>query len=99
MSVQEAVIARGLGFGAEVVAVPQRVEEPSRVRTQVRPHVRGKSFFVGEEKYYVRGVTYGPFEPDERWGEYGTPEQVEADFSMMASMGLNTVRVYTVPPL
>jgi len=64
----------------------------------VRPHIRGKFFFVEDLKYYVKGVTYGPFAPDERWGEYGTPEQVAIDFAMMAEMGLNTVRVYTVPP-
>ncbi|MGB0766812.1 MAG: glycosyltransferase, partial [Phycisphaeraceae bacterium] len=64
----------------------------------VRPHIRGKFFFVEEEKYYVKGVTYGPFAPDERHGEYGTPNQVAIDFKMMAEMGLNTLRVYTVPP-
>lgn len=67
-------------------------------KTMVRPHVAGKFFFVGDKKYYVKGVTYGPFAPDERFGEYGTPNQVAVDFKMMADMGLNTVRVYTVPP-
>jgi len=70
-----------------------------RPKTLTRPHIRGKFFYVDDEKYYVKGVTYGPFAPDERWGEYGHPDQVEIDFAMMAEMGLNTLRVYTVPPV
>ena len=35
-----------------------------------RPHVRGKFLFVGEEKFWVRGVTYGPFRPDEDGSNY-----------------------------
>ncbi len=61
-----------------------------------RPHVRGKFLFVGEEKLYLRGVTYGTFNPNGE-SEYD-PEKVEPDFAMMAANGINTVRVYTVPP-
>jgi hypothetical protein len=31
--------------------------------TDQRPSVRGKFFFVGNEKLYVRGATYGTFRP------------------------------------
>jgi O-antigen biosynthesis protein len=64
----------------------------------VRPSVEGKFLFVGDEKFYIRGVTYGPFRPDESGCEYHTPEQVERDFAQMAENGINSVRVYTVPP-
>ncbi|MGV8073663.1 MAG: glycosyltransferase [Syntrophobacteraceae bacterium] len=64
----------------------------------VRPHVEGKFIFVGEEKFYIRGVTYGPFHPDENGCEYHDPETVERDFQKMASYGINAVRTYTVPP-
>lgn len=77
---------------------PDRDSAPPDTGGMVRPHVRGKFFFVEDQKYYIKGVTYGPFAPDERFGEYGTPSQVAIDFRMMAEMGLNTVRVYTVPP-
>jgi hypothetical protein len=30
-----------------------------------RPSVRGKFLFVDKEKFYVKGVTYGTFAPDE----------------------------------
>lgn len=64
----------------------------------VRPQVAGKFIFVGDEKFYMRGVTYGPFRPDENGCEYHTPELVDLDFAQMASNGINAVRTYTVPP-
>lgn len=63
-----------------------------------RPYVHGKFIFVGDEKLYLRGVTYGTFEPDqENLSEYNAVK-VGRDFAMMAANGVNTVRVYTVPP-
>ena len=64
----------------------------------VRPRVEGKFIFVGTEKFYIRGVTYGPFRPDENGCEYHTPEVVDRDFAQMKAAGLNAVRTYTVPP-
>src|SRR5206468_791467 len=64
----------------------------------LRPAVRGKFIFIGDEKMYVRGVTYGTFFPREDGSEYPAPEVVEQDFSLMAANGLNAVRTYTVPP-
>jgi len=62
-----------------------------------RPSVRGKFLYAGDEKFFVRGVTYGTFCPNAQGGEYdrGT---VERDFAEMAKHHINTVRVYTVPP-
>ncbi len=63
-----------------------------------RPMVRGKFLYVGETKFFVRGVTYGPFQPNAEGSEYGTPERAERDFSLIAVNGMNAVRVYTIPP-
>jgi GT2 family glycosyltransferase len=63
-----------------------------------RPEVRGKFIYVGREKLWVRGVTYGTFRPDSRGHEYGSREQVRRDFVAMAANGFNAVRTYTVPP-
>ena len=63
-----------------------------------RPHVRGKFIYVGEQKVYVRGVTFGTFRPAEAEQEQFLPEQVERDFALMAENGVNAVRTYTVPP-
>ncbi|MHB8574692.1 MAG: glycosyltransferase [Dehalococcoidia bacterium] len=60
--------------------------------------MRGKFIFVGDEKLYVRGVTYGTFAPDAAGNEYHDPRQVTRDFAQMAVNGINAVRTYTVPP-
>jgi GT2 family glycosyltransferase len=66
-----------------------------RVRSS-RPRAQGKFLFVGDEKLYVRGVTYGTFRPGPH-GEY-VAERVEHDFALMARNGINAVRTYSVPP-
>ncbi|MDQ3929039.1 MAG: glycosyltransferase, partial [Chloroflexota bacterium] len=63
----------------------------------IRPRAQGKFLFAGEEKVYVRGVTYGPFRPSEKGSEYHSPDAVERDFAQMAANGLNAVRTYTTP--
>jgi O-antigen biosynthesis protein len=63
----------------------------------LRPRTRGKFLFAGEEKLYVRGVTYGPFRPNENGSEYHSPEAVARDFAQIAANGLNAVRTYTTP--
>src|SRR5436190_23438621 len=68
------------------------------VAETVRPHVGGKFIYLGDQKLYVRGVTYGPFRPDADGAEYHSPDVVERDFAQMAANGLNAVRTYTVPP-
>ncbi len=64
----------------------------------MRPRVQGKFIFVGDEKLYVRGVTYGTFRLDEDGNETHDPRVVEQDFALMAANGLNAIRTYTVPP-
>jgi GT2 family glycosyltransferase len=63
-----------------------------------RPRAKGKFLFVGEEKLYVRGVTYGPFRPGPDGCEYHDPSIVERDFAQMRQQGINAVRTYTQPP-
>src|SRR5438093_2871779 len=63
-----------------------------------RPEVQGKFLFVGDEKLWIRGVTYGTFRPDADGNEYHDPETVEHDFAQIADSGLNAIRTYTVPP-
>ncbi len=63
-----------------------------------RLRVRGKFLFSGDEKFYLRGVTYGPFPPEPDGSEYHVPASVDRDFARMAAAGFNAVRTYTVPP-
>ena len=63
-----------------------------------RPYIQGKFLFVDEEKFYVRGVTYGPFRPSEGGSEYHSPQAAERDFAQIKANGLNAIRTYTTPP-
>jgi len=63
-----------------------------------RISVRSKFFFEGEKKFFLKGVTYGPFAPDAEGHQYGTPEQAARDLAMIAKTGANLLRPYTPPP-
>lgn len=60
--------------------------------------VHGKFFFQGEEKFWMKGVTYGPFRTNESNQPYPPSDVVSKDFLAMRASGINTVRVYTPPP-
>src|SRR5258708_5662681 len=61
--------------------------------------VHGKFFFAGETKHFVKGVTHGPFGPGSHGAQFPETEIVERDFALMRNAGVNTVRVFTVPPV
>jgi len=64
-----------------------------------RTVVDGKFFSVDGKPFFVRGITYGAFEPDEAGREYADDRLIERDFAQMAAIGINTVRIpHTVPP-
>lgn len=60
--------------------------------------VRAKFFFDGDEKFFIKGVTYGPFKPNADGDFLPSPERVIEDFALMAELGVNLVRIYHVPP-
>src|SRR5712671_2314229 len=61
--------------------------------------VQGKFFFAGAHKHFTKGVTYGPFAKGNHGAQFPEPATVEYDFALMAQAGVNTVRVFTVPPI
>ncbi len=63
-----------------------------------RPVVRGKFLYVGNEKFWVKGVSYGTFLIGEKGEEQLDREVVRRDFALMAEHGFNVVRVHTGPP-
>src|SRR5262245_39293035 len=67
-----------------------------KANSRIRP--KAKFFFEGEKKFFVKGVTYGPFKPDAEGNYLGTPEQVDVDLALMREAGLNVVRIYHSPP-
>ena len=63
-----------------------------------RSYVKGKFLYSGETKFYIKGVTYGTFTPNENGIQFPSKEVVEKDFGLIAKHGFNSVRTYTVPP-
>jgi O-antigen biosynthesis protein len=61
--------------------------------------VDGRFFRNGAEKYFVKGVTYGPFATGSHGASFPEAEIVARDFALMTEAGINTVRVFTVPPV
>ncbi|PYO16884.1 MAG: glycosyl transferase [Gemmatimonadetes bacterium] len=95
-----AVPHAGPAFGGVAPATdlltPERPDTPSPAAA--RPRARGKFLFVGNEKLYVRGVTYGTFRPRADGTEVPEPAVVERDFALMSANGINAIRTYSVPP-
>src|SRR6516164_7783544 len=64
----------------------------------LRVIVDGKFFRLGEKKFYVKGVAYGPFAPNAHGQCFAPPEQTALDLTQIQKLGANVVRVYYVPP-
>jgi len=78
--------------------LPSSCTAPSEGRL-ARPKVAGKFLYVGQEKFWVRGVTYGAFRPNACGNEYHDLNIIRRDFAQMAASGLNAVRIpHTMPP-
>ena len=91
-------MARARALSAEPVdAEPGAVAPRPAVDAATRPRVAGKFLRAGDEKLWIKGVTYGTFRPGPG-GDYPEGARLDADFAAMAAAGVNAVRVYTVPP-
>ena len=64
----------------------------------LRVHVYGKFFRIGEQKFYIKGITYGPFKPNLEGDHFSSPEQTRRDFVQIRQLGANLLRIYYVPP-
>jgi cellulose synthase/poly-beta-1,6-N-acetylglucosamine synthase-like glycosyltransferase len=62
------------------------------------PSIGGKFFFVGDRKFYLRGISYGPFTTAGHGFPFPEEHAVETDFGLMGRLGANCVRTFTVPP-
>jgi O-antigen biosynthesis protein len=63
-----------------------------------RVEVHGKFLWSGATKFFVRGVSYGPFQPDAMGSPFPSGEQINQDLALMRQAGINTLRTYNVPP-
>jgi O-antigen biosynthesis protein len=75
---------------------PERAPAPALERAA--PTIAGKFFFAGEEKLYVRGVSYGPFPTASHGFPFPEHPVLERDLALMREAGANTLRTFTVPP-
>jgi GT2 family glycosyltransferase len=60
--------------------------------------VDGKFFARGSQRLRVRGVTYGPFAPNDEGEPFPALDRVSDDFLRMRAAGINALRTYHVPP-
>jgi O-antigen biosynthesis protein len=59
---------------------------------------KGMAFMDGGARFFVRGVSYGPFRPAVGTDPFPAPEIAARDFLQMRELGVNAIRVYHVPP-
>jgi cellulose synthase/poly-beta-1,6-N-acetylglucosamine synthase-like glycosyltransferase len=76
--------------------LPERAPVPALA--EVPPTIGGKFFFVGDHKLYLRGVSYGPFAVSGHGFPFPDEATLIEDFRLMAAVGANTLRTFTVPP-
>jgi O-antigen biosynthesis protein len=75
----------------ESAGEPGAVEHP-------RVEVHGKFLWSGTTKFFVRGVSYGPFQSDAMGSPFPSAERINQDLALMRQAGINTLRTYNVPP-
>jgi glycosyltransferase involved in cell wall biosynthesis len=72
----------------------------ARVAQPVTNRIRrdGKFFRLGPDKFYVKGVTYGPLPPGDEGLPFASRDQTKRDFQQMRELGANCLRIYHIPP-
>jgi len=75
-------------------------EEPIRAALtgSEKVELSGRFFFADGEKFFLKGVTYGPFSPSRQGVPFPEPARVEVDFALMTELGANCLRTFTPPP-
>ncbi len=85
-------MARGTSAAA---LVERRVAAEER---GTRPRASGKFLFRGEDKFFLRGVSYGPFAQASHGAQFPERDMVRRDFALMRDLGANCFRTFTPPP-
>lgn len=60
---------------------------------------QGKFLYVNDRKFFLKGVSYGPFSQATHGTPFPEKQVVEKDFALMVELGANCIRTYTVPPV
>jgi O-antigen biosynthesis protein len=67
-------------------------------RAAERFRVDGKFLRRGTSRLRLKGVTYGPFAPNDDGDPWPSPQQLQQDLEQWSELGVNALRVYHVPP-
>jgi cellulose synthase/poly-beta-1,6-N-acetylglucosamine synthase-like glycosyltransferase len=83
------------------VNVPMPVSVEPRLASltgsrKVRP--LGRFFCLNAEKFFLKGVTYGPFAASAEGVPFPERRKVELDFALISELGANTLRTFTPAP-
>ena len=105
MSASHATIPRASPAPShDPISNPSHTTSPPPGRTRVAQPVTnrvrrdGKFFRLGDHKFHVKGVTYGPLPPGEDGLPFASREQTRSDFLQMRALNANCLRVYHTPP-
>src|SRR5260221_6735182 len=63
-----------------------------------RVRVDGKFFRLGEKKFHVKGLAYGPFALSADRDYFPSQDVTRSDFQLITELGANVVRTYHPPP-
>ena len=80
-------------MNSQILTVPECTVAPTRRR----PGTAGKFLTLGDQPFWIKGVTYGSFSPNDAGEPFPPLAQVRDDFAFMRDSGINTVRLYTPP--
>ncbi len=84
------------GTGAAAALLERRVEADEE--RGGRPRASGKFLFRGQDKLFLRGVSYGPFAVGSHGHPFPERDVTRRDFALMRDLGVNCVRTFTPPP-
>ncbi len=79
------------------VQADREVRRATPLPSNARIATDGKFLRVANERFLVKGVTYGTFAPDADGYQFPSATQIAEDFRLMAGLGINTIRTYTMP--
>jgi O-antigen biosynthesis protein len=58
----------------------------------------GRFFCLDSEKFFLKGVTYGPFALSRNGAPFPEASTIEIDFALMSELGVNSFRTFTPAP-
>jgi O-antigen biosynthesis protein len=83
------------------VSVPMPLPAESRLApltSSDKVKAFGRFFCLNSEKFFLKGVTYGPFALSRNGAPFPETSTLEIDFALMSELGVNSFRTFTPPP-